>query len=205
MTNFPGTLPSATPALHGDVVGEQRAIAAAVAQAFGPYAASVWHSPEVGTTGSHAPAVGTAVARRIPMPPEQTITRLGEWVVTAAGAGGLRRLMIFSDTGGYPDALLKDSGTYDAAAAGAGTFQSTAAFAAITVGGPVWFVGVSQVAAPTVTGMTSQGFGMGLATVTGGNSQAAGYTMTGVTGAGPANWTATRAVTTSGPRIWFLP
>jgi hypothetical protein len=164
------------------------------------FTSGLWHSQDFGNVGTQTPATGNLILYRWDFPPGATVVQLGEWVVTPATAGGLRRLCIYNDDGaGYPGSLLQDGGTYDATGS---NFQSVTSFSAVDVSGTKWIGGVATVAAAGVAGFSQQGRSMALATVVSGNNPWCGYIQTGVTGALPDPFTTTRVTTNGMTRVF---
>jgi hypothetical protein len=166
------------------------------------YGSGLWYSQDIISTSNSNFGTGALILSRFDFPPGTTIVELNEYIVTAAGAGGLRRLCIYNDNGAsYPGSLLKDAGTYSTEITGA--FGGPAAFTAVNVSGVKWIGGVSTVSAcsPATNAMSCRA--IGLTTLTAGNASWAGYIQTGVAGALPDPFTTTRANNTHAPRVFF--
>lgn len=125
MTNYPTSLPSATPADHGEVVGEIRAIATELGL---PAAGGVGHQRPYWAVGQYVyiggqttemvPIEGTLYATPFPLMRACTLDRIGLYIGTQGGAGEVVRMGIYEDSQGVPGALVLDAGTVAAATTG---------------------------------------------------------------------------------------
>lgn len=188
MANFPLTLPSATPADHGDVVDEVREMAKYMG-IVAPVPSGVWGSPSEHAANSQTNAVGDVRVYREEFPPGTSLTGMAINVATIGSAGATKTLLCYRDTGAsMPGALIK--ATAALATDGSTGFKSET-FAGVDISGVVWFGTLTLVATSVISGITTGRRGVFSSSLTLGNGVWTGYIMTGQTSV-PDPFTTTR-------------
>lgn len=192
MANYPGSLPSSSPADHTAVNNEIIAIAKAPL-AKPPYVTGrVYSNVTVGPGQTYAEASLALIWH--PFPPGTVLAEITENVTTAGTAGAVRRLGAYAHDAstGRPGSLLWDGGTYDATTTGFKTIVISGGLTLTSAYG-VWLGGATQGAAgtrPVITGVNAHQTAVSQATA-GSVAILVGYEQTSVTGALPGTFTAT--------------
>jgi hypothetical protein len=191
MANFPSSEISGSPATHGVVLGEVKAVALIPPMA-PPYVSGKWYSAPDSNNSTGILDEAKIYVGWHPVPFGVTIAGVAEEVTTIGTAGALRRLVIYKHniSTGLPDALLDDLGTYDATTTGVKTI--TGRTAVVDNYGGVWVGGITQGAAgtrPTVRSTIIQSPAIALSSASFLANTICGWATTAAThtGAAPAN------------------
>jgi hypothetical protein len=200
MTNYPETLPSATPATHGEVLDELRAMAAVKGLSV-LYGSGLWYAPtQAAAISSQTNSVGNLRLFREDFPPGTTLEGLAINVVTQGAAGARKVLVVYEDDGesSYPGALQYETAELDCETNGAKSEE----FDAIAVGGTRWIGTLTLGATCVCSGISSGRRGVGVDTLASINVPWTGYIETGAAEA-PAEFTATRTPINGLDRVFY--
>jgi hypothetical protein len=207
--NFSGMIGTSTDPLSAPnhVTLEQKQadeIVAIATKGVGPrveYTSNFWYAPSGAySVGNAQQAVGELRLFRQDFPPGTTVTGLGINIPATAGtAGATYTLLIYTDSGNYPNSLQKATSALDVTTTGI----KSETFTAENVGGVRWLGALCLTNGAAIpSGITSGVSGVGASTITNANNVWTGYNQTGL-GSAPATFTSTRSPINGIARVFF--